>query len=101
MLMVLLLPLQGYAAAPLCRQHAGTEVADSPTPQHHCPGKDGTAQRHDCGKCCCAAAIDLVAARWTAPHFSAAEITAAPMGHPPDVALDRLDRPPRLAPVPG
>lgn len=78
-LLALILPLQSFAAAWSCSAHdAGLTAV-----QHHC----GT---------CCAAAIALMPFLWTASPPAKAEVSLTWPGPAPRVALDRLDRPPRL-----
>jgi hypothetical protein len=107
LLLILLLPLQGYAAMPSCGQldHTKSSAENSlaaPLPalqhtmQHHCTRGSTAMHHHGCGNCCCGAAIALLAAHWIAPLMAAPGIFAAVLGSPPAVTLDRLDRPPRF-----
>jgi hypothetical protein len=94
LLLALILPLQGFAAAWSCSAHATGESGA----HHHCPNDSGKLQggeqHHHCGMCC-AAAIALVPFSWTAPRSVSPEASLPPHSPPPKVALDRLDRPPR------
>jgi hypothetical protein len=90
LLLALILPLQGFAAAWSCSGHY--------TGHHHCPNDSGKpqggAQHHHCGTCC-AAAIALVPFDWTAPRSASPEACLPSHRSPLKVALDRIDRPPR------
>jgi hypothetical protein len=96
LLLVLILPLQGFASAWSCGAHNTTSAAA----HHDCAGHPGTSpsggEHHHCGTCC-AAAIALVPFRWTMPRSAGSEASLPLHGPPPKIALDRLDRPPRLA----
>jgi hypothetical protein len=98
LLFALMLPLQGYAAMPSCGQpdHA---VQHAHTAAHHCTQEPAAAHHSGCGECCCAIAIALAPIEWTAPRLTAPEISDTLIWSPPAVALDRLDRPPRLTAV--
>lgn len=93
LLLALILPLQNFASAWSCSaQHSGAAAA-----HHHCAddsGKSGAEQQHHCGTCC-AAAVALVPFTWTAPRSGSPEASLPSHRPPPQVALDRLDRPPR------
>jgi hypothetical protein len=94
LLLALILPLQGFAAAWSCSAHDTGESAA----RHHCPNDSGKPQsgepHHHCGTCC-AAAIALVPFSWTPPRSANPEASLPSHRPPPTVALDRLDRPPR------
>jgi hypothetical protein len=96
LLFALMLPLQGYAAMPDCRE---ASVAFS-APQTHCAGAQAVqhpnVHHHNCDNCCCGAAMALTAAVFVAPLLTAPDISDAALWPPPTVASDRLDRPPRL-----
>jgi hypothetical protein len=96
--LALLLPLQSFALPP-CGRAAGTEAALAA--QHHC-AQESTALRqhaeHGCGKCCCGAAFALTSVPGIAALPQVPELSRAVIGWPPSIALDRLDRPPRLIP---
>jgi hypothetical protein len=94
LLFALMLPLQGYAAMPVCREAAVASVA----PQTHCAGAPAV-HHHNCDNCCCGAAIALASADFIAPRPSAPDISEAALLPAPAVALDRLDRPPRFIPA--
>ncbi len=95
-LLALILPLQSFAAAWSCSAHdAGLTAV-----HRHCANESGKAhgggeQQHHCGTCC-AAAIALMPFLWTASPPAKAEVSLTLPGPAPRVALDRLDRPPRL-----
>jgi hypothetical protein len=94
LLFALMLPLQGYAAMPPCRE-ASVATSD---PQTHCAGSPAV-HHHHCHNCCCGAAIVLTAADFIAPLLTAPDISDAALWRPPTVAIDRLDRPPRFIPA--
>jgi hypothetical protein len=97
LLFALMLPLQGYAAMPVCRE---ASVASS-APQTHCAGVQGLQHRgvhhHNCDNCCCGAAMVLTAADFIAPLLTAPDISDSALWPPPTAAIDRLDRPPRFS----
>jgi hypothetical protein len=100
MLIVLLLPLQGYAAMPTCSERVPANVrAAASAVQHHCTPAKTAAHQHNCSHGCCGAAMALTAARFIAPRSSAAEITCSAIAYAPEGALERLDRPPRFVPA--
>jgi hypothetical protein len=101
MLLALMLPLQSFAslncrspdtASLETRQHcqdpAGrTQAGETPA--------GGLAQHHHCGSCC-VAAVAAVPLRFTPPSFAHPAISLPAYRPWSSVALDRLDRPPRL-----
>jgi hypothetical protein len=102
LLLALILPLQGFAAAWNC----GSPETGSSAAHQHCPPGSGAAHsgeahtgeaqmHHHCGTCC-AAAIAALPFGWIAPPSITPPIALPQMGSPPKVALDRLDRPPRF-----
>jgi hypothetical protein len=102
LLLALILPLQSFAAAWNC----GPPEAGSAAAHQHCAPESGAAHtatahngeaqvHHHCGTCC-AAAIAALTLGWIAPPSITPPIALPQMGSPPKVALDRLDRPPRL-----
>jgi hypothetical protein len=96
LLLALILPLQSFASAWSCSAH---DTGSAPA-HHHCAtdsaeAQTGGEQHHHCGTCC-AAAIALMPFRWTPPRSVRSEASLPLNGSPPKVALDRLDRPPRL-----
>ncbi len=114
LLLALMLPLQSYAAASACAQleqasagadlgdstihHAnlGVPSAESPPASPHCAHETGAMHRHGCGSCCCGTAIALIPVRWLPPRSAAPDLPQPLAGISPTVALDRLDRPPRI-----
>jgi hypothetical protein len=96
LMLALILPLQSFASAWSCSSHElGGNAA-----QHHCADDSGKLQtggeqHHHCGTCC-AAAIAWVPFRWIPPRSVSSEASVPLYGPPPRIALDRLDRPPRL-----
>jgi hypothetical protein len=97
LLLALTLPLQGFGAAWSC----GADHTAGAAAHAHCANGGGKAQsggeqRHHCGTCC-VAAVALMPLRWTAPRCAGSEAAARPQGAPPQIPLDRLDRPPRSA----
>lgn len=100
LLLALMLPLQGYAAMPVCGQHGHSNAAAGASPaQHHCTLGPQAIHLHGCGDCCCGTAAALTYVQWIAPRLIAPEISGAVPGSAPSVTLDRLDRPPRLIPA--
>lgn len=114
-LLALILPLQSFASAWNCgppetgsagaHQHCAPGAA-TPGPAASSPAASGSAAssspdtgeaqaHHHCGTCC-AAAIAPQTLGWSAPHSTAPGIELPQIGSPPNVTLDRLDRPPRL-----
>lgn len=108
----LLLPLQSFAAVP-CGQHeaanpsaasvgAAVAAAAAVAARDHCAHGSPAIHEHGdhpCGKCCCGAAMATTTSHGVAAPPAALEISAAEIGRPPIIALDRLDRPPRLIPA--
>ena len=92
LLFALMLPLQGYAAMPSCGQ--STHAA-----AHHCAREPAVTHHSGCGDCCCTVAMVPAQGIWAAPRVAAIEISGTLIWSPPAVALDRLDRPPRLSAV--
>jgi len=87
LLLVLMLPLQGFATAASCAAFDTAAAAE-----HHCP--HGTAvQHHSCGTCCFAA-IAVTSLQWTPPRSRRPVASFPLLFSPPKLALDRLDRPP-------
>ena len=97
LLLALILPLQSFAAAWNC----GLPGTGAAAAHLHCaPGSDAaqtgdTQPHHHCGSCC-AAAIAALPFGWTAPRSMTSGLASPQIGPPPNVTLDRLDRPPRL-----
>jgi hypothetical protein len=88
LLLVLILPLQGFATAVSC---AAVDTASAAA--HHCP--HGTAvQHHSCGTCC-STAIAGTSLQWIPPQSRRPLASFRFLFSPPKLALDRLDRPPR------
>ncbi|HEY2676270.1 MAG TPA: hypothetical protein VGI65_04825 [Steroidobacteraceae bacterium] len=93
-LLALMLPLQGLSAASAC---ASISASTAPT-RHHCAPLAGTVSgsllHHGCGTCC---AVGVAAAplNWAAPSLPSPEVCSVDLLPPPDIILDRLDRPPR------
>jgi hypothetical protein len=86
LLLVLMLPLQGFASAASCAASAADQ---------HCA--HGTAaQHHGCGTCC-SAAIVVTSFDWAPPQSRRPQLSVPLLFSPPKLALDRLDRPPRPA----
>jgi len=94
LLIALMLPLQGYASMPVCRE----STLASSAPQTHCSGAPAV-HHHNCDNCCCSAAMVLAPADFIAPRLPAPDISDAALWPAPMVALDRLDRPPRFIPA--
>jgi hypothetical protein len=98
LLLALILPLQNFASAWSCGAR-GTAAAAA---HHDCANERGSPQtaaeqHHHCGSCCVAAIAPLPYC-WTAPRSVNPQDSLPRHGRPPQVALDRLDRPPRLDP---
>jgi hypothetical protein len=94
LLLALLMPLQGVAAAWGC---VSFDAASSAAPAH-CPHETGAAQHHDCGMCCCAATVALMPLPWAAPRTASPGVLPPLRWQPASVVPDRLDRPPRRTP---
>jgi hypothetical protein len=95
LLLVVLLPLQGLAAASSC----GTVDAAAMTAQQHCAHGDGAIVHHHCSTCCSVAATAVAPLPWVAPRFANLKTFRPVLGSPPAGILDRLDRPPRSTPA--
>ncbi|HWW29223.1 MAG TPA: hypothetical protein VNY80_04360 [Steroidobacteraceae bacterium] len=91
LLLVLLLPLQGFATALSC----GSFDA-APAAAQHCAHGSAAVQHHHCGTCC-SAAIVVTPLHWAPPRATRPDVSLPLLISPALVALDRLDRPPRLA----
>jgi hypothetical protein len=92
LLLALIMPLQGLAAAWGCVSLDAASAAA----QTHCAHETGTAQEHhNCGMGCCAAAIALIPLPWAAPRTAGPDILLPLRWLPASVVPDRLDRPPR------
>jgi hypothetical protein len=97
LLLALILPLQSFAAAWSC----GPPEIGSAAAHLHCAPESGAAHtgeaqsHHHCGTCC-AAAVAALPFGWIAPPSLTPPIALPHILPPPKVALDRLDRPPRL-----
>jgi len=100
LLLALLLPLQGFAAASGCTaMHAsGQSSAHLGAVAHeHCahqPAHAPAAQRHGCCSACCMAAAALSPLDWQPPRTGVPELSLPALRAPLMLALDRLDRPP-------
>jgi hypothetical protein len=91
LLLVLLLPLQGFATALSC----GSFNAAPATAQQHCAHGSAAVQHHHCGSCCSAALV-ATPLHWAPPRATRPDVSLPLLISPALVALDRLDRPPRL-----
>jgi hypothetical protein len=93
LLLALIMPLQGLAAAWGCVSFDTASAAA----QTHCAHETGAAQEHhNCGMGCCAAAIALIPLPWAAPRTVVGPGVVLPTRwKAPSVVPDRLDRPPR------
>jgi len=98
LLLAVILPLRGYAAVANCAADAdsGRAVAVHGVHPSHCAHGAGALHSHGCGNDCCGAAIVLTPARWLVPRTPALGVSARIIWPSPLLALDRLDRPPRL-----
>jgi hypothetical protein len=95
MLLALIWPLQSFA-----RVQCGAPDAVQVAAHQHCAGPAGSptgdfGQHHHCGSCCVAAAVSAPI-RFMPPVFIASGISLPAHRSLLEVALDRLDRPPRL-----
>ncbi len=113
LILAVILPMRGFASATHCeaQQHGAHTVHPVETtlradaadrglfPQAaeaaHCRDGRGAPHAHGCGDCCGGAAA-LAAPRFTLPKAAAVRIVRPPAWPPPALAIDRLDRPPRL-----
>jgi hypothetical protein len=87
LLLALMLPLQSFAWVSCSSAAAGPVAA-----HQHCAEP---AQHHQCGSCC-VAAVAALPIHSTPPPFASSGVSLPPLAPLPKVALDRLDRPPRL-----
>ena len=95
LLLALIMPLQGFAAAWACGSFDTAPATGAAAPKH-CAHDTGVAQQHHhCGTCCCAAVI-AVMPLFRVPPRPANPGLLLPVRSPPAIVLDRLDRPPRL-----
>jgi hypothetical protein len=99
LLFALMLPLQGYAAMPSCGRLDHTVQYPNHAATHHCTHGLAITHHPGCGDCCCVVAIAPTRSDWAAPRLAAPENSHTLIWSPPTVALDRLDRPPRLTTV--
>jgi hypothetical protein len=96
LLLAVILPLQSFASARICGPHDFGGAAA----HYHCADDSGKPQtggdqHHHCGTCC-AAAIAWAPFHWTPPRSLSSQASLPLYVPPPRIALDRLDRPPRL-----
>jgi hypothetical protein len=101
LLLALILPLQAFAALSNCAlngAHGGSESAHWALPAANggCEHAHPSTTHHDCGTCCHVAAAGNSLENWIAPRFVAPQLALARIKPPPSVAIDRLDRPPRI-----
>jgi hypothetical protein len=96
LLLVLMLPLQGFAAAFSCEPLDSAAAAAAPTADHHCPHGSSAVQHHACGTCCSAAMV-VTPLQWVPPRSISPRVRVPLLFSPPNIVLDRLDRPPRPA----
>jgi hypothetical protein len=87
LLLALMLPLQSFA-----RISCGSPGAGPVAAHQHC---GVPAQQHQCGSCC-VAAVAAMPIHFTPPPFASSGVSLPALAPLPKVALDRLDRPPRL-----
>jgi len=92
LLLMLILPLQGFATASSCGLFHSAAAA---APQH-CSHGSAAVQHPGCGTCC-SAAIVLTPLRWAPPRSPSPQHSLPLLISPPFIVLDRLDRPPRIA----
>jgi len=96
LLLALMLPLQGLAAAFNCEPHDTAAAAATYAADQHCPHASSAMQHHACGTCCCAAVV-VTPLQWVPPRSISPQVRVPLLFSPPQIVLDRLDRPPRLA----
>jgi hypothetical protein len=92
------LPLRVYAAP--CDSTVARTVHNGHTSlaAHqggHC--EHGSTSGHGAACDCCGVAVAAAPPSWAPPHDPASAVLAQLRGHSPILALDRLDRPPRLS----
>jgi hypothetical protein len=106
LLLVASLPLRVYAApcdSPVAHTAHVAHVAHAAHAAHANLAQHGTHCEHGspsghCVACdCCGAAVAAVPTSWAPPHDPASAVPAQLLLHSPILALDRLDRPPRLS----
>jgi hypothetical protein len=95
LLLVVMLPLQGFAAAFGCEAHDGAAAAATSATAQHCPHASSALQHHACGTCCCAAMV-VTPLQWIPPRSISPQVRVPLSFSPPKIVLDRLDRPPRV-----
>jgi hypothetical protein len=94
LLLVLMLPLQGFAAAFSCETHEAAAAAAASSGDQHCPHASSAVQHHACGTCCCAGMV-VTPLQWAPPRSISPQVRVPLLFSPPKIVLDRLDRPPR------
>ncbi|MGO9935244.1 MAG: hypothetical protein ACLPV8_25985 [Steroidobacteraceae bacterium] len=92
LLLILVLPLQGFATASSCGPFNSVAAASQ-----HCSHGSAAVQHHGCGTCC-SAAIVLAPVHFAPPRSQGPRHSLPAPTSPPFYLLDRLDRPPRIAP---
>jgi len=95
LLLVVMLPLQGFAAAFSCEPHNSAAAAATAAGDQHCPHASSAVQHHACGTCCCAAIV-VTPLQWVPPRSISPQVRVPLLFSPPKIVLDRLDRPPRV-----
>jgi hypothetical protein len=117
LLLAVLLPMRGFVSAMHCEpsgqdsrahaSHGGIEAALRPdiardelswhpAEAPHCADGKGPAHTHACGDCCGGVAAVLTAPRFMVPR-APADLIVGRLARPhPALAIERLDRPPRL-----
>ena len=116
LMLAMVLPLRGFASAALCEAHgaarglhassahaaaisdsAGSAPGRTADSGRHC-ASGGAPPQHGCGDCCCVAAVALTPIRFEIQRAPVTHVAQRPAWLRPTLTVDRLDRPPRLAP---
>ena len=100
LLVALLLPLQGFAAAARCDLITGQAEAPAvagPAAHEHCVQHEHvpTSQHHGCCTVCWLTAVAATTLDWTVPRTAAPQLFLPAPRAPLTMSLERLDRPPR------
>jgi hypothetical protein len=99
LLLVLILPMRGFAAAAHCdapELDRGVHLSQTAGSDTHCAGQHAAGHSHPCGDCCSVTAVVAAPLRLAVPRVPAAELAQRLAWLHPSLTVDRLDRPPRL-----
>jgi hypothetical protein len=93
----LLLTLFLVASLPLRVYATPCESPTAHAAQHRTHCEHGSQSGHGAACDCCSVAVTAAPASWAPLHDAACAVLARLLDHVPILALDRLDRPPRLS----